>query len=291
MDANGIKQRMGRVTVNSKGQKVRTVTKIKVKEVKTKIPTRVLGRKNLPKFGEAQEGETNVTIPSRDFVFIEHPDDAANEEDDPALGNTLANFIQKQQERMLVRQHDAEGLMNAEDGKLGEAEPASDKPSTGKYVPPSQRGGASSAGASMAGGRGGGGGGGVQDNENTIRVSNLTKAVTEDDLRELFERFGRIFRISLPRVDRKDEYGNMVKECKGFAYVAYYDRSHAERALEALNGYGYDHLILKLEWAKPPSKDAPPGGGSRQHMSGYGQKLAQDTTEHVLYASNLTGNR
>jgi len=52
---------------------------------------------------------------------------------------------------------------------------------------------------------------------------------------------------------------------------------------------------LKLEWAKPPSRDAnaPPSGGGldRGFTSGYGQKLAQDTKEQVMYASNLTGNR
>ena len=287
VDANGTKQRI-RLTVNTKGQKVRTTTKIRVREVKTRTPIRVITRRGLPKFGDAVEGETNVTIPSRDFVFIEHPDDAnAEDADDPALGNTLANFIAKQQERNLERNfgENLESLLaNAEDAKEGEGD--GDK-AGGKYVPPSQRGaGRGVAGASFmdAGGKGG-----ERDNDNTIRVSNLTKAVTEDDLRDLFERFGRIFRISLPRVEKKDEQGNIFKESRGFAYVAYYDRNHAEKAIEALNGYGYDHLILKLEWAKPPAKDT--SGAAPQHRSGYGQKLAQETTEQVLYASNLTGNR
>ena len=258
--------------------------------MKTKIPIRVITRRTLPKFGDAVEGEVNVTIPSRDFVFIEHPDDAAAEDvDDPALGNTLANFILKQQERNYERTHDVEGLLstNNDDAKFDDADgKQADTAAGGKYVPPSLRGGDSKRSSPFDQS----GKGGDRDQENTIRVSNLTKSVTDDDLRELFSRFGKIFRISLPRVEKKDEYGNTVKESRGFAYVAFYERQDAEAAMKMLQGHGYDHLILKLEWAKPPAKDGSGNTGNR-FMSGYGQKLAQDTKEHVLYASNLTGNR
>ena len=40
-------------------------------------------------------------------------------------------------------------------------------------------------------------------------------------------------------------------QSRGFAFVSYYQKSDAESAMQALQGYGYDHLILKLEWAKP----------------------------------------
>ena len=58
--------------------------------------------------------------------------------------------------------------------------------------------------------------------------------------------------------------------------------------MEALQGYGYDHLILKIEWAKPSAKPDEAGGGATQFRSGYGKALAQDTTEKVSFASNLT---
>lgn len=272
---------------------MKTTIKIRVREVKSKIPIRVINRRNLPKFGDANDGQTNVTIPSRDFVFIEHPDDAAAEDvDDPALGNTLANFILKQQERNYERTYDVDGLLAAsnDDTKNEDSESKqADSASSGKYVPPSQRGGGAMdskrSSAYDASGKGG-----DRDQENTIRVSNLTKSVTDDDLRELFARFGKIFRISLPRVEKKDDNGNTVKESRGFAYVAFYERSEAEVAMRMLQGHGYDHLILKLEWAKPPAKDGSAGSSGSRYMSGYGQKLAQDTKEQVSYASNLTGN-
>ena len=53
--------------------------------------------------------------------------------------------------------------------------------------------------------------------------------------------------------------------------------------------------ILQLEWAKPSAKEGGAGGaggggggGGEQFRSGYGKALAQDTTEKVSYASNLT---
>lgn len=261
-----------------------------MKEVKTRIPKRVLARQNLPRFGEATEGEVNVTLLSPDFVGIDHPEDQELDDADD-LGNSLTNFILKQQERAFERENDMatllESLEEEEKAPVPETETKEELPpsTTGKYVPPAARGRVGDT--SVAGkdrDRG---------HENTIRVSNLTKAVTEEDLRALFQRFGDIYRVSLPRAERKDKDGNIYKEPRGFAYIAFVNQADAERAMERLQGHGYDHLILKLEWAKPPSADGPPTGGglSGGYVSGYGSKLAQDTKEQVLYASNLTGNR
>lgn len=309
-DKTGIKQKV-RTTVNNKGQKVRTTTTVRVFEKKIRIPKRVLARRNLPKFGDALEGNVNVTIVSRELVSIEHPDDQLDGDDDPNLGGALSSFVLKQQERALEREHDIEGLLNSENfdeeafrSKLGQnksdvAKEDDSKPTAGgKYVPPSARGGVSSSDARS--GRSAGGSGlenafkntSDRDHENTLRVSNLTKAVTEEDLKALFGRFGRIHRVSLPRIEVK-EGGRIVKEPRGFAYVAFVNHEDAEKAMERLQGHGYDHLILKLEWAKPPSKEnaGTSGGLSGGYVSGYGTKLAQDTTEQVSYASNLTANR
>lgn len=280
-DSNGVKERV-KFSVNAKGQKVKITQKVRVKEYKTRVPLRVFDRKSLPRFGDAKVGEENVTLPSRDFVSIEHPDDQMNEDtDDPTLAKTLANFISKQQERNIIRDNDMGDLMDDMDGRdnyeVGGGDGA--RSSSGgpqRYVAPGSRNTAG-GGTSMDAGK-------ERDGtENTLRVSNLTKAVTEDDLRDLFERFGRIHRISLPRIERDG-----VKEPRGFAYIAYARREDAEVALERLQGYGYDHLIIKLEWAKPTVGGG--GGNESQFRSGYGKALVQDTTDKVLFASNLTGN-
>ena len=53
-----------------------------------------------------------------------------------------------------------------------------------------------------------------------------------------------------------------MKEPRGFAYIAFVRHQDAEDALNGLQGHGYDHLILKLEWAKPP-KEGGNEGASR----------------------------
>jgi len=77
----------------------------------------------------------------------------------------------------------------------------------------------------------------------TIRVSNLPESMSETDMQELCAPFGKIERIFLA----KDRTTGI---CKGFAFITYQSREVAQRALRALNGYGYDHLILNVEWSQ-----------------------------------------
>jgi translation initiation factor 3 subunit G len=285
------------LTIQSLHQ-VKTITKYRIREVKTREPKRVASRKNLPRFGDAKAGEENVTLPSKDFVFMEHPDDQLVEDvDDPTLKKTLANFILKQQETKFARDADVDGLLFNEDGEAIVNPDVGEK--TDKYVAPG-RGGAAAGGSSLDNAFKNGDK--EREVENTIRVSNLTKAVTEDDLRALFEPFGRVFRISLPRTERTEmEVGangqtitRVIKEPRGFAYIAYVVKADAEKAMVRLQGHGYGHLILKLEWAKANTKEGVNPGSeaiSAGYRSGYGKQLAQDTKEKVVYASNLTANR
>eukprot|EP01038_Epipyxis_sp_PR26KG_P012581 gene12581-16872_t len=273
VDNSGIKERV-KISVNAKGQKVKTTTKVKVVEFKSKVPLRVFERKNLPRFGDAKAGEENVTLRSPDFVSMEHPDDQAIEDaDDPTISKTLANFITKQAERNMARDNDLENFFEDNIGRNDEGVKSD------RYVAPGSRAAAASGGA---------GGGETRDGaDNTIRVSNLSKATTEDDLRDLFEPFGKIHRISLPKVERM-EGTTIIKEPRGFAYIAYYNREDAEKAMSRLQNFGYDHLIIKLEWAKPNQGNTGFSEGmNSKFMSGYGQKLAQDTTEKVY---NLTSS-
>ncbi len=40
-------------------------------------------------------------------------------------------------------------------------------------------------------------------------------------------------------------------ESRGFAFVNFTHRDEGQRAINKLNGFGYDNLILKVEWAAP----------------------------------------
>jgi len=81
----------------------------------------------------------------------------------------------------------------------------------------------------------------------TLRVSNLSESAHEQDLQELFKPFGHVQRVFIA----KDK---VTMESRGFGFVTYYEKKDAQRALKHLDGYGYDHLILHLEWALPSKK-------------------------------------
>jgi len=104
------------------------------------------------------------------------------------------------------------------------------------YVPPALRGNGNRRGETM--------GPTAKKDEFTIRVSNLPESMSETDMQELCNPFGKTDRIFLAK-DRT------TGVCKGFAFVTYQTRDNAARALQFLNGYGYDHLILNVEWSKP----------------------------------------
>ncbi|KAH0628776.1 hypothetical protein JD844_010293 [Phrynosoma platyrhinos] len=131
------------------------------------------------------------------------------------------------------------GLSTGEKEKLpGEPEPVqAQQNKTGKYVPPSLRDGASRRGESMQPNR-------RADDNATIRVTNLSEDTRETDLQELFRPFGSISRIYLA----KDK---TTGQSKGFAFISFHRREDAARAIAGVSGFGYDHLILNVEWAKP----------------------------------------
>ncbi|XP_040575278.1 eukaryotic translation initiation factor 3 subunit G [Lepeophtheirus salmonis] len=115
----------------------------------------------------------------------------------------------------------------------------SSAPSSRAYVPPSRREGARDRiiGDSMSDRR-------RNEDNAAIRVSNLSENTQESDVQELFKPFGAIARIFLA----KDK---QTGQCKGFAFIHYYKKEEAAKAIATLNGYGYDYLILSVEWAKP----------------------------------------
>lgn len=108
-----------------------------------------------------------------------------------------------------------------------------------RYIPPSQRAGAdqeigNSNGASDLR---------YRNDENKVKVSNLSEDAGKEDLRELFSAFGQINSVYVA----SDRNGLN----RGFGFVNFVRREDAQRAIDKLNGYGYDHLILAVQWAPP----------------------------------------
>ena len=88
----------------------------------------------------------------------------------------------------------------------------------------------------------------------------MSEETKEQDLRDLFGHFGPIHRVYLAKdktmqrskvtTSLKSQYIITVILIQGFAFINYYKRTDAQMAIQELDGHGYDHLILKVEWAK-----------------------------------------
>jgi translation initiation factor 3 subunit G len=266
-------------------QLLKTITKIRVTLQKIREAKSVEERRRWAKFGsavkdESAEGGQRSTIVSKDDIFLEDPNadtDLQDEDATTAIAGNLNEFWAKQQRRQLERKYDVgdeaqdAGGSGAGWTQVG-AGGAAANPASGKYVPPSARGGLGGAGARAPERR--------TDDLNTIRVTNISENTTEADLQDLFKPFGRISRVYLAK-DKE------TLQSRGFAFVSFVNKDDAARAMEKLQGFGYDHLILKLEWARPNTPKDPASSGN-EYRSGYGKALAQDTKEKVSYASNLT---
>ncbi|KAG8543300.1 hypothetical protein GDO81_009011 [Engystomops pustulosus] len=242
----------------------------KIKIIRTfKIETRkaskvVARRKNWKKFGNSEfdpPGPNVATTTVSDDVlmtFITSKEDLNNQEEEDPMNKLKGQKIVScrickgdhwttrcpykdtlgPMQKELAEQL---GLSTADKEKVpgAEPEPASQAPvsKTGKYVPPSLRDGGSRRGESMQPNR-------RADDNATIRVTNLSEDTRETDLQELFRPFGSISRIYLA----KDK---ATGQSKGFAFISFHRREDAARAIAGVSGFGYDHLILNVEWAKP----------------------------------------
>ncbi|KAL2016148.1 hypothetical protein VTK56DRAFT_4116 [Thermocarpiscus australiensis] len=108
----------------------------------------------------------------------------------------------------------------------------------GSYVPPALRGDRAAREGERMGGKYG-----ERDDFATLRVTNVSEMAEEQELREMFERFGRVTRVFLA----KDRDTGLAK---GFAFISFADRDDAVKACNKMDGFGFRHLILRVEFAK-----------------------------------------
>lgn len=78
----------------------------------------------------------------------------------------------------------------------------------------------------------------------TLYIGNLSYEATENDLREVFEKYGAIRRIVLP-VDRE------TGKRRGFAFVELVDETQEAAAIDDLDGATWLGRVLKVNKAKP----------------------------------------
>ncbi len=90
-----------------------------------------------------------------------------------------------------------------------------------------------------------------------IYIGNLSRDVTEDDLRHAFEAFGQVSSANVI----KDRFSG---ESKGFGFVEMPSREEAQTAIESLNGKELKGRTLTVNEARPRAegpRGGRPGGG------------------------------
>lgn len=87
----------------------------------------------------------------------------------------------------------------------------------------------------------------------SIYVGNLNYSVEEDDLREVFNDYGKVKRVYLP-VDRD------TQRKRGFGFVEMSNDEEEDKAIEALDGASWMGRDMKVNKARPRTGG---GGGGR----------------------------
>ncbi|TPX60844.1 hypothetical protein PhCBS80983_g01552 [Powellomyces hirtus] len=245
--------------INEEGKKVKVVRKTKMRLIKSQVNHAVAERKNnWKKFGEVAglgAGPDSNSTSFAEKVFlklsstVKDHDAPPPEEEGDSLKKALAAAAKSKINCRICQgdhwtskcpfkdTHAPLGDLGGMDSKdTGSDDVGADAGAGGKYVPPSLRN--RGPGEAMRGT-----GADRRDDFPTIRITNLSEDAQDQDVKDLVSRFGHTSRVFVSR-DRETNI------CKGFAFVSFYHKDDAEKALETLNGFGYDNLILRVEWAK-----------------------------------------
>jgi len=268
-DKDGVKT-ITELSVDGIGKTTKTVRKVKQIKKTVRINKHILARRKWSqnKYGDCiglPPGiEENVTYTSHEVINLQlkprKREDVEEEEDDDIFklkeGSTsivvCRNCGETGHWTLKCPQRDTI-VPKGQTADTVKEIPKATEDSNGRYVPPSRRGGAGASSSSME-----------RDDSTTIRVTNISADTTEDDLRELFRRFGHTSRIYLAK-DRQ------TGESRGFAFINYSSRDSAQDAIDRLNGHGYDNLILHVEFAKPRDDVKPDqmGAGGKNASAGW----------------------
>ncbi|KAJ9149044.1 Eukaryotic translation initiation factor 3 subunit G [Pleurostoma richardsiae] len=253
---------------NESGHKVKTTRRIRLTTHREVVNPRVAERKSWGKFGlSAKDGNgpaPDTTSVGENIIFRPSANwrkDAKDEAKDPNAQAMKDKLKDKQVKCRICNGEHFTARCPYKDtmapmGEAGAADVAAglgDEPPPGQaaggaggvgakkgsYVPPALRNG----GAGRGEGERMGGKYGDRDDLATLRVTNVSEMAEEQELRDMFERFGRVTRVFLA----KDRDTGLAK---GFAFVSFADRSDAAKACEKMDGFGFRHLILRVEFAK-----------------------------------------
>ena len=89
-----------------------------------------------------------------------------------------------------------------------------------------------------------------------IYVGNLARTTVEDELRQAFEAFGAVTKVSII----KDNYSG---DSRGFGFVEMPNDTEAQAAIAGLNGNDLNGRELNVNQARPRESRTGGGGGGR----------------------------
>eukprot|EP01111_Echinosteliopsis_oligospora_P013294 TRINITY_DN473_c0_g1_i1.p1 TRINITY_DN473_c0_g1~~TRINITY_DN473_c0_g1_i1.p1 ORF type:complete len:272 (-),score=98.37 TRINITY_DN473_c0_g1_i1:96-911(-) len=241
IDEHGIKT-VVEFTTNEKGQKVKVTKIMRVYTQVTRRNPKVEARKKWKKFGDPDAQATTsydneITLTLSPSMYQEETKQKQVKTTGVVADNIVCKTCHKVGDHYTFKcpfKHVAEKAQE-------QVEEAQQATGPARYVAPGKRGVGLRGGESMDDRHGSR----DRDEEDaTVRVTNLSEDTKEEDLRDLFKPFGPISRVFLAK-DKKNDTS------RGFGFINFKFRADAAKAIETLQGYGYDHLILHLEWAKP----------------------------------------
>jgi len=96
-----------------------------------------------------------------------------------------------------------------------------------------------------------------------IFVGNLNFNTSEEDLRQIFEPFGPVDRVSI-MTDRE------TGRSRGFGFVEMTNNEDGDKAITALNGSQVGGRTLNVNEARPKTEHAGGGGGGGRERGGRG---------------------
>ncbi|RZF46714.1 hypothetical protein LSTR_LSTR002577 [Laodelphax striatellus] len=243
--------------LNEDNKKVKTVRTYKIE--KRVVSKNIALRKTWAKYGDSQHDKPGpnpqTTFVSED-VFMQF---ITNKEEPDKIEEDALDKLRNLGEKGAVKCRTCSGdhwtsrcpyresklaMATKDVGKVGGGPVAGGGPAaveekpktTAKYVPPSMRDSTGKRVENLNPRQ--------RDDTLAIRISNLSESTQEADLEDLVKPFGPISKIFLA----KDK---ATGRCKEYAYIHFKNRADAAKAIKHLHGYGYDHLILDVEWSKP----------------------------------------
>ncbi|XP_053194135.1 uncharacterized protein LOC128378592 [Scomber japonicus] len=110
------------------------------------------------------------------------------------------------------------------------------------------------------------------DTLTSLKVDNLTYRTSPDTLRVMFEMYGRVGDVHIPR----DPY---TKESKGFAFVRFHHKRDAEDAMDAMDGAMMDGRELRVQMAHGGGGGGGRRGGQIRRSGGHDRKNRR--SEHL----------